>query len=748
MEEELQWQNIEEQVRIIAARIWGKTAVSKVVHGVQIDCFVEKHNDYYYLVEVSKNNTLDKVRTDISKLASVGYALLSEGIYCEKYIVLTNEPTNSMRTTGEGSHVKVVSLLEFEKMWFNYELYVFKREQQSFGSLVEIESGIKESDVYIPVYYSDIKTGEKYDIAAIAKKLSSGKRIILKGGFGTGKSRCVKELFDRLNKLHITQPTYTVAINLREHWGAKYYKELLQRHFADLQLPLDGMSDVFCDKNIIYLLDGFDEIGSQSWSVDPEKMSSLRAKAVVAIKDLIMNSQGGCLITGREHYFNSDEEMLSSFGLDKRNTIILCCAEEFNEQQIKDYLEKTSKKQVSYIPQWLPKRPLIMSIAVHNIEEIFNEKEAIVNECDFWDVFLTLLAKRESRINSALNDEIIKSIMIRIGRIGRKKEKDFGPITLSDLNRAFEDITGERPNEESAIMLHRLPGLGRIDSNTNDRMFVDSYIMNGLRAEDVICSVRVMDKSVYEEKWNHTLNEEGISILADYISYDESRKKEFLNAALLCSRKTNMAFSADITAAIAKSALEQSIDFADISLKDLYVSSLDFSNKTINNLHIIDTVIQDLDLTNCALANASMKNCLIGKVKGISSKNSLPSEISDCEITAFEPISTVNRIKHANLSRSQIILVTIIKKIFSTISKGNGRKEEALLRGLGEKGDSKTCDKIINKMLTEGIIVKHKGHEGWIYSPNLKMTSRMVSIISDLSNSKDDLWLFATILKN
>lgn len=747
MGKELQWQNVEEQVRVIASRIWGKPAISKTIDGVQIDCFVEKRNDYYCLVEVSKNNTLEKVRTDISKLASVSFGLLNKNIYSEKYIVLTNKPTDSMRTTGEGSHIKVLSLCEFEQMWFNYDLYVFQREQRSFGSLVEIESGIKENDVYIPVYYSDIKTGEKYDIATIVKKLSSGKRIILKGGFGTGKSRCVKELFDRLNKLHITQPIYTVAINLREHWGAKYYKELLQRHFDDLQLPIEGLKNVFCDKNMVFLLDGFDEIGSQSWSVDPEKMSSLRAKAVVAIKDLVVKTQGGCLITGREHYFNSDEEMLSSFGLDERNTLILCCAEEFNEQQIKDYLKKTSNKQVSYIPQWLPKRPLIMSIAVHNIEEIFNEKEAIVNECDFWDVFLTLLAKRESRINSALNDDIIKSIMIRIGRIGRKKEKDFGPITLSDLNRAFEDITGERPNEESAIMLHRLPGLGRIDSNTNDRMFVDSYIMNGLRAEDVIRSVRTMDKSVYEEKWNHTLNDEGISILADYISFDESRKKEFLNAALLCSRKTNMAFSTDITAAIAKSVLYQSIDFADITLKDTYVSSLDFSNKTINNLQIIDTIIQNLDLTNCVLANASIKNCLIEKVKGISSKNSLPIGIDDCETSEFEPISTVNRIKHANLSRSQIILVTIIKKIFSTISKGNGRKEEALLRGLGEKGDSKICDKIINKMLTENIIIKHKGREGWIYSPNLKMTSRMVSIISDLSNSTDDLWLFATSLK-
>ena len=91
-------------------------------------------------------------------------------------------------------------------------------------------------------------------------------------------------------------------------------------------------------------------------------------------------------------------------------------------------------------------------------------------------------------------------------------------------------------------------------------------------------------------------------------------------------------------------------------------------------------------------------------------------------------------------------MVTIIKKIFSTVTKGNGRKEEALLRGLGDRGDSKICDKILNKMITDKIIIKHKGKEGWIYSPVLKNTERMRKILSDLSNSQDELWVFATNL--
>lgn len=743
----MNWSDLENAVRNVASCIWAAPAFSKTICGVQIDCVVEYRRDYWCLVEVTKNNTLEKVRKDIAKLSSLNFSLLGDGIYSEKYIVLSSTPTDSMRVLASKSKIEILSFDEFEKKWFDYKKYVYTRSQHAFGSAVDIESGIPETGKYIPVAYVDVKTGDKYDINQIAKKLEMGAKIVLKGSFGTGKSRCVKQLFDLLSKKHDDSFYYTISINLREHWGAKNYKEVLQRHFDDLSLDSNNFKRISNKSNIIFLLDGFDEIGSQSWSVDPEKMHSLREKAVLAIKDLVLNTKGGCLITGREHYFNSDSEMMSCLGLDCKTSLILQCAEEFDENQIKQYIETNCAKMVQYIPQWLPKRPLIMSIAIHNVYELFNNNTSIVSEYDFWNKFLSLLAKREAKINSALYDETIRGIMIRVSRISRTKDKDLGPITVTDLNRAFEDITGERPNEESAIMLHRLPGLGRVNADTNDRMFVDSYILNGLRAEDIICITEKNEVSVYSEKWINALNEEGLSILSSYLELDDEKTKKFLNTAVLSARKTNAMLASDIVSAFCKTQYYSDLDFKGISIGEIHAYSLDFSNKKIENLTIENSWIDELDLTNVGFKYVNFSNCIIGKIKGIASKGSLPESFIKCEVDEYQPVSTVARIKSANLSRAQIILLTIIKKIFSTISKGNGRKEEALLRGLGDRSDSKICDKILNKMITEQIITKHKGKEGWVYSPVLKNTERMCNILSDLSNSKDTLWLFVSELE-
>lgn len=91
------WKNLEDTVRNIASYIWDVPAISKTIDEVQIDCVVELRNDYLCLIEVSQNNTLDKVRTDIAKLSALNFSLMGKGIYSEKYIVLSETPTNSMR---------------------------------------------------------------------------------------------------------------------------------------------------------------------------------------------------------------------------------------------------------------------------------------------------------------------------------------------------------------------------------------------------------------------------------------------------------------------------------------------------------------------------------------------------------------------------------------------------------------------------------------------------------------------------
>ena len=45
-------------------------------------------------------------------------------------------------------------------------------------------------------------------------------------------------------------------------------------------------------------------------------------------------------------------------------------------------------------------------------------------------------------------------------------------------------------------MLQRLPALGRVKSETNDRQFIDSYILDGLRAKDSGALFKMVDRSL------------------------------------------------------------------------------------------------------------------------------------------------------------------------------------------------------------------------------------------------------------
>lgn len=740
------WRELEKNVREVAEKLWNRCAQSKVVCGVQIDCVVEIQVDYVCLVEVTEEYDLQKVRNDIIKLNTASHGLLAQNIYSKKFIVLKKEPTSAMCEAGQSMQVEVISYTTFEKKWFNYNDYVHRRKECAFGSVIDIESGLPESEsIYVPVYYYD-NTGSKYTIDDIAKKLQQNSIIILKGGFGTGKSLCVKNLFEQLSQIHETKPVYTLAINLKEHWGAKDYRELIHRHLNDLSIESDNFYKVFDKPNIIYLLDGFDEMGTQSWSSDVDKLRMIRKHAVIGVRDLIQRSQGGCLITGREHYFNSDREMIDCLGLKDKNVLILECREEFDGQQVKDYISKLSNTKMEYFPHWLPKRPLIINIALKYMQDLFLSDNTFDNECDFWNLFLNLLAKREAKINVALDDETIKNVMIRVARKTRIKAKDYGPVSIEELYQSFEEVTGERPTEESAIILHRLPGLGRIDADSTDRNFIDSYILNGLRAEDIIHSVNNDFQSVMLENWTQPLNTEGLSILSNYMNSDVKRIKQMISFAVRSCRKRNNVLAADIVSAILM-VEDGEIDFNNIQINEARFSHLDFSNKKIKNLDIYNSEIDYLDITNVGFNDSVIiQGCIIYNIYGVSNSSSLPSVFQNCDYDNFQTISTTSRIKKANLTRAQTILITIIKKIFSNVSKGNGRKEEALLRGLGEKGDSKICDKILNMMIKEDILKKHRGDDGWIYSPNLKYTSRMLKILSDLTNSHDALWEYANEL--
>ena len=131
MSEQINWQQLENHVRSIASYRWFRTARPETINGVKIDCVVKTEKDHWILVEVSKSSTLEKLRTDLAKFATVRPHLFSQNIFCRCYFVCESQPTDSLITAGEGQHVKVLSAEQFSKELIDHEVYGHARRALS-----------------------------------------------------------------------------------------------------------------------------------------------------------------------------------------------------------------------------------------------------------------------------------------------------------------------------------------------------------------------------------------------------------------------------------------------------------------------------------------------------------------------------------------------------------------------------------------------------------------------------------------
>lgn len=743
------WKDLESKVRTIASYRWNCNAVSEIVAGIQCDCILKLDSEQWVAIEVTEEKNLEKVRTDILKLKNIKNALITQEIVCRCYVVLKDNPTDLMRQTGDAQKIKIMSIEEFEKEYFDYKSYVYMREKKQFGSLVNIETGLPEENIYVNVGYYNKRTGKEYGIKDIINSLKNGNKIILKGDFGLGKSRCVKQIFEVINN-DIDENFYTIAINLRDHWGARRGKEILFRHFEELGLEAKNFIKNYEQKNIIYLLDGFDEIGTQSWSSDIRKMQHTREMSVCALKDLISCVHGGVLIVGRDYYFNSDQEMMNCLGLKEKETTILECHNEFTEKELLSYISSNlsvnyDKSALDEFPLWFPKRPLIIQLFLKYAEEIFTTHSVFDDICSFWYIFLDKMCEREAKIYPALNPDVIKQVLILLANQTRSEIGNIGPITQGDLASVFEKVTGNQPTDESAIMLQRLPSLGRISADSPDRQFLDLFILNGLRAEAIIQAHKLGDLSYSTCAWKNPLDFIGYSILAEYMDKDERRLNAFLSMAKNASNSENQILASDIISAISFINIEK-VDYKNICVSGGHFTHLSFEEKQIDNLLIYESIIERMDITNSKLgSNVVIKDCVIPTIYGIASYKSVPVQINGCSVDNFEVLATTTLVKKAKLTVSQKIFITIIRRIF--YQPGAGRKEETLLKGLGVAANKHCAEKILNKLLDEKIVTRHKGDEGYIYKAVRSHTSQMDKILTDLTLSTDPLWIKISNIK-
>jgi hypothetical protein len=738
------WKKLEEHVRDIAAVVWRKPALADRIDGVNFDAVIRLSEEEFVIIEITENCSLDKVRTDVAKIAPVKFSLLAQGVLAKSYIVMRDEPTQGMIDVGKSHKINVVSLKTFSVLAFDYPSYVNLRNNRAFGSAIDPSTGDPDKNDYIPVNYVDETERKILDVHAVSERLKRGEHIVLLGDYGTGKSRCVKEAFQLLSEQCIGAASVVFAINLREHWGAASASEIIAGHLQRLGLSgfIDRAMQLLSTGHILLLLDGFDEVGSQTFGSTQTRRASIRRDALQGIRELIESSKAGVLVTGRPHYFNSNKEMLDSLGMTKGRELplILKCAEEFSISEAQDYLINIGVN--TSVPTWLPRKPLMFwvlaAIQSSEAEKILGGSSG---EIDFWGQFLSTVCIREASFHNSIDAEYVRLVLINLAKITRLSDRPLGRLTPADVNLAYTNATGEIPDESGQLMLSRLCTLGRIEPESPDRQFVDPYIVQLLFAECLSDDLANKSDDILSENWKQPLEEIGMVLLSQWIEKLDLTS----NAISLLHRQStpqNRQVSGELVAAI--SLLDgDALDFRGVQIWYSEIAVISFGTVKMSNLHFKKCMFGKVEFDACLIEDSSnliLSDSDIYMATGLSSAEERPDWVQNCTIEHTENVSNSARIKASNLPPAQKLFLSVIQKIF--FQRGGGRKASSLYKGgFGQPYDRKVIDEILAILVNEGYVQKSKDGSGFIYNPKREYSPRMKTIKDQLSLSKDELWL-------
>jgi hypothetical protein len=292
------WATFEDKVRAVAANIWEYPCVPQNVGGVNVDGVIILSDDVQFFIEITEERELNKVREDVVKLQTARSSYLAKNQSLPRcYCVVNGSVTRGMQEAGEAHRINVVSFASFAAIFFDFERYSTSREKAPFGSAINPLTGAKDEREYVPVTYMTDNSSREVDLDDIAYMIRTGRRVVLLGEYGSGKSRCIRETFKRLAARASEDFIYPIAIDLRECWGLRRASELVIRHVAELGLEAKierSAIRALNAKRCALLLDGFDELGSQSWSNDSEKLRVIRFKSLEGVRDLVSRRMEEC----------------------------------------------------------------------------------------------------------------------------------------------------------------------------------------------------------------------------------------------------------------------------------------------------------------------------------------------------------------------------------------------------------------------------------------------------------------------
>jgi hypothetical protein len=407
---------------------------------------IARLRDITHLLMATTQTKLDKAISDIEKLNAAATKEERRGFPAEKWLITRTVLNAEHLEHGRKNRVKVLTLEQFRRRFFDGRDYIAKRRVAAFGSARNLQDhtiSIPEDEyVELPMSVETIANGRSLSAPSpvsldeIVTRINGGNTVVVIGPFGAGKSLTTREVFLRMARGYLkdanSNAPVPIVINLREHWGADYADEVLERHARSIGFtPRENLTIAWRAGVAALLIDGFDEVASQTVSRPDDRHFMRRARfdALTAVRDLVskLPSGSGLLLCGRDHYFDNASELLQALGLGNRQVAVVRLAE-FSEEQASKFLRKHSRR--STIPDWLPRKPLILGYLAH--QGLLDEVLKIDSSGGFgliWDKFLDmgLLARGGTRPRGD-GSRVIRRVLERLACIARSTSSGTGTI--------------------------------------------------------------------------------------------------------------------------------------------------------------------------------------------------------------------------------------------------------------------------------------------------------------------------------
>ncbi|MEW6337684.1 MAG: NACHT domain-containing protein [Acidobacteriota bacterium] len=742
-------QHFEDEVRRIARQLWPAAQFAgAVVHDGREHDGVFETDECFNALEATTSRRKEKAQTDVNKLVHLAQKLqrktATKAVRC--WFITRDEPTAEQRKVVDKHRplVTALSFSQFQSLLVDARAYLTARDNYYFGSVRDPATGAKAPSVgFIDVMLSHLASDAVATPSELVAGMQEGKRLVVLGDYGAGKSMTLRHLYHQLRKAYLkgSTPLFPVFVNLRDHYGQTDPAELLERHARIIGFPNPWhLVRAWRAGYVHLLLDGFDEITTLNIQGLWTKLRDIRYRAMEAVRRLARDHPvtAGLAIAGRAHFFDSANERRNALALS--GDVFEFSLNEFSDEQVADYLKKSGLSGV--VPPWLPSRPLLVAYLASRglLPDLLADENG--EPASGWDVLLDKIASRESQIEAGIDGGTVRRILERLSTKARTVAGGLGPLTPDALIAAFREICGYGPDERGMVLLQRLPGLGVDRDEEGTRVFIDEDFAEACRAGDLVQFIN----SPYEFESDIlgalecATGSLGIAVAARRCEIQRFSAGK-VNAAIRRAREVSPGnFAADL----ARVAIECGHSLEDpLHVRGVFIPDLEFTAHTGNasQLAFQDCFFSRIGIDSDIDANAlpKFKGCFIDEVDGRISREDLPAASfdSDCIIESFAtPAATTAAVLSLGLPLGTRVVLTILKKLYQR--RGAGRKENALFRGLDHRA-RRLVPAALGLIQHEGLAVPCKRGEDTIWLPDRSAMRRVGKVIAAPTSYDDPL---------